>query len=107
MSYGYFFPSLVCASTRMDMRRYETDLVVMLPTEVRADTSLASPMNGIEVSPDPMGGFQANCELSMRSGLYTAGDAASLPHPICEILLLYISPHHPICFLVTPCLHKV
>lgn len=77
------------------MRRYETDLVVMLPTEVRADTSLASPMNGIEVSPDPMGGFQANCELSMRSGLYTAGDAASLPHPICEILLFVHSSSSP------------
>lgn len=44
---------------------------------------MASPReNGVEEAQTEKGGFAANCELCIRSGVYTAGDAASLPHPI-------------------------
>ena len=68
---------------RIDARRYRTDAIVVIPSDARGDASLASPReNGIEEAQGARGGFVANCELCLRSGVYTAGDAASVPHPI-------------------------
>lgn len=68
---------------RIDARRYRTDAIVVIPSYAKGDASLASPCeNGIEEAQGSRGGFVANCELCLRSGVYTAGDAASVLHPI-------------------------